>query len=894
MTDNLSVNVTADTTALRAQLAVAKAELASYSAAVKATAKDIVAAGSATAEQTAALEQNVSGQRKAQAAVAALTAQMGQGTAATKTAQAAVEGATGAIKNHGAQTEAMVLVHEAMQGRFKKMASSSMVLAQRIGDISLAIQGMIATMAIAGVSASHLYDWFQKLSAAKLTAEAGGLGSGMSNADLGAQVDKLTKIKDITPEIAGQAVHAFTQMRGITRPVMDELTSDVRALSLRMGIDVPSAARKIVEAWDLDVKAGADLLQQTRASARAVDDFTRAAQNDDAIKARTILLQELSRSAREVATQTRESRVSVEDQKRVAEALATPMPKGSASAAMARAPVRDTEAIAAAERLAVALKTVTDARRTGEAQPWSEQMKLELDKATLEVERKGHAQGRTWQQIHESMAQTTADFWQNQMTQTKEGTKNREFAERQLFSALATLEAVKIQTDNTASRQALETRLAQLSAEQAASRDNFATVLRLEDQKLALLKGAGEAYSVQYQDELRRREEMIRQHNAQISRLGLEHLAKMEEVDRQAFGEAKANLDAQVADHLITRQEEISQLLDYADQLYAVEHQALQDFIATQDLEVAERQKALDQMAQMEASHSRTQAALRAQMAQANRQDQQRVMSGYEQMFSGIEGAARSSVTGLIMGTMTWQQAEMRVATQVLDSFISLGASVAERWLATEIAKTFATQSGVAQRVAAEQAEGASGWGAVLSGIVAQWTAKETAQTAVTSAGVATRTAEQAAGEATGVATMKLAAVSQINANAGVAAAGAYAALAGIPIIGPALGAAASMEALAQVLSYNALVAFDVGTNYVPQDMPAMVHKGEMIIPAYDAERIRSGGGGGGAQHFHFSPTVTHSGGSVGASLDQQVRDSFAYFRAISRNGALTLPGRRI
>ncbi|MGZ5709986.1 MAG: hypothetical protein ACXWIJ_12525 [Burkholderiales bacterium] len=36
------------------------------------------------------------------------------------------------------------------------------------------------------------------------------------------------------------------------------------------------------------------------------------------------------------------------------------------------------------------------------------------------------------------------------------------------------------------------------------------------------------------------------------------------------------------------------------------------------------------------------------------------------------------------------------------------------------------------------------------------------------------------------------------------------------------------------------LFSFDVGTDRVPQDMIAQIHKGEMIVPAYDAERLRS------------------------------------------------------
>ena len=43
------------------------------------------------------------------------------------------------------------------------------------------------------------------------------------------------------------------------------------------------------------------------------------------------------------------------------------------------------------------------------------------------------------------------------------------------------------------------------------------------------------------------------------------------------------------------------------------------------------------------------------------------------------------------------------------------------------------------------------------------------------------------------------------------------------------------------------LPSFDVGSNYIPKDMTANIHKGEMIIPAREAAQIRSGGLGGGS-----------------------------------------------
>jgi hypothetical protein len=39
---------------------------------------------------------------------------------------------------------------------------------------------------------------------------------------------------------------------------------------------------------------------------------------------------------------------------------------------------------------------------------------------------------------------------------------------------------------------------------------------------------------------------------------------------------------------------------------------------------------------------------------------------------------------------------------------------------------------------------------------------------------------------------------------------------------------------------FSGMLSFDVGTDRVPQDMIAQIHKGEMIVPAYDAERLRN------------------------------------------------------
>lgn len=83
--------------------------------------------------------------------------------------------------------------------------------------------------------------------------------------------------------------------------------------------------------------------------------------------------------------------------------------------------------------------------------------------------------------------------------------------------------------------------------------------------------------------------------------------------------------------------------------------------------------------------------------------------------------------------------------------------------------------------------------------------------------------------------------------NTGLWAINAASAMAGIPIIGPALAAAAYAKAMAlgtatvAAMKVAGSAGFAVGTPEVPFDMNANIHKGEIIIPKTFADGIRSG-----------------------------------------------------
>ncbi len=180
------------------------------------------------------------------------------------------------------------------------------------------------------------------------------------------------------------------------------------------------------------------------------------------------------------------------------------------------------------------------------------------------------------------------------------------------------------------------------------------------------------------------------------------------------------------------------------------------------------------------------------------------------------------------------------MATQVLGSAVNLGTDLVSRWMATEIAKTMYSKTALADRVAAEQTAGSSGFGAILAKFLGLESAK-------------TLAADESAGAQAPAAA---AAVAEVERQAAVAGAGAFAATAAIPIIGPELAPSAGAAALAAVQAMAPMASFAVGAWELPHDMIAQVHAGEMIIPAGPAAAIRDCGGPRSWEHQEFAQLV--------------------------------------
>ena len=205
-----------------------------------------------------------------------------------------------------------------------------------------------------------------------------------------------------------------------------------------------------------------------------------------------------------------------------------------------------------------------------------------------------------------------------------------------------------------------------------------------------------------------------------------------------------------------------------------------------------------------------------------NTRDVAKVQKGY---WDGLVDSAGSAITnmfvGMANGTMTWAKGVKSVLNAVLQSFITMAAQA------------------FTQHV-------------VFEGLKTLFTAKATAA----------RTGIQATGAATGTAIEAGAASKSILMNAWVAAAGAYAAISGIPIVGPVMAPAAAAVALGGVMAMiGKLSSAEGGWGQVPSDQLAAIHKNEMVLPAKFAGPLRDmlegggmpGGGQGGDTHIHIN-----------------------------------------
>ena len=263
----------------------------------------------------------------------------------------------------------------------------------------------------------------------------------------------------------------------------------------------------------------------------------------------------------------------------------------------------------------------------------------------------------------------------------------------------------------------------------------------------------------------------------------------------------------------INAEERLRKERELEERSYQIRRQALEEKIRLEQEDPVKRQAMIDQLEAIDQEHGRRMQKNTTDTAIA-------VRDKWMEIFGAVTGAFETSIKGMILGTTTFQKAMANIGQAILGEFISMGVKMVTRWIANQIALTAATQAGAAARVATEETAGAAGMASQAGQVITSiWN------------------------------------------KAYEAFAGIYAAISGIPIIGPFLAPAMAGAGLLAVGAMAGKVLSARGGLWeVPGDTMAQIHKKEMVLPAPLAEGVRQLVEGGGKQQeetpFVFSPTI--------------------------------------
>lgn len=781
--------------------------------------------------------------------------------------------------------EGMVEVDEFMRGQITRMPGSFMVLAERIGGLSAATLGWVGVLAIAGYAVVEFIRHLSGLDEAvdKAQAAMAAFNPGISVSQTQALVDNADRVSGVSGEMAGNVVADFARMHGATDPVIKAMSDNVNELSKVMGRSIPQAASMMADAYDAPKQSGIEFLNHINASTDSINKFNTALQDNDPIEARTILLQQMFRAANQASS-------------RPGNSLALDSTFSERSDAALLGGSGDYEAQADAMQQMQALKTqymsddkaaladIGGAVATSKSQfeSWGETQQAALAQINAHIVDNAN----NFRQASEEKTAADIKFWQGVISRGNLSSQQLAQAKTQLYNLEEEQGSrnLKIQTQNASD--GLKAQLAAINAEEAANVGSVQEITSLENQKLQLLESAYGKDSAQYQQELARKVALTKEAARQMTDALRQSLADQQTLNNAAARDYLGGLQEEVSSQQITKSEMLQDYLEFIQQQQQGQLSTLDNLISTLNAGTVAYAAALRERAVLQAQFQKTDDQLQRSITATTEQESRKQQSAYTTMFASITRSGKEEINQLILDQTTWQGALLKIYGSMLTSFVGFAEQMLAKWSATMLASTLMTRVNVAQQVATQQAAGASGWGAMINGILQYMGVEKVA--AVSSK-----------------ATQTVSALSQIHAAAAVAAANAYAATAAIPVVGPGMAPAAAATAEVNVDAFAGAAALDVGAWNIPKDMPANIHQGEMVVPRTFADGLRAGGSLGGAATTSpvtvapsFAPTI-NLGGSGDVSMqdleyamNNQFQQLVNYFNNMVRTGNLTLMGR--
>jgi hypothetical protein len=320
---------------------------------------------------------------------------------------------------------------------------------------------------------------------------------------------------------------------------------------------------------------------------------------------------------------------------------------------------------------------------------------------------------------------------------------------------------------------------------------------------------------------------------------------------RAALAEKKS-LYAELAKlKILSAGERLSATQAALDAEHASERALLEKGLQLDGLKLEQRKALTDGMLALDAKYAQDSQRLMLQSVQ-------QIVAPMNRVFDSMSSSLSSGLSGMIVGTKSFQQVLQSLTRSVVSQFVKMGVDVVADWGKKQLAlgalsvvgesqKTAAATAGATARVGVSASEAAASQMAILGSVM-----------------------------------------KSITASASETFAGVFGFLA--PVMGPAAAgpAAAAQGVVASVAAY------DIGAWSIPHDQLAMVHKNELVMPAAEAGAFRSllsnqvqgagGGQSGGDTHVHLNVSALDAG-SVKNWLGNNSRQIMKAMNQAVKNG---------
>jgi cell division septum initiation protein DivIVA len=191
------------------------------------------------------------------------------------------------------------------------------------------------------------------------------------------------------------------------------------------------------------------------------------------------------------------------------------------------------------------------------------------------------------------------------------------------------------------------------------------------------------------------------------------------QVHQQEIEQRRAELEEEVADHGMSKSQEVQALRQFVAEKHALDLRAMEDFVKTLDPQSDAYKKFLQQM-RLERARWVT------EDKKLNREATADIDKQWDKAIAPISQGFDQALSGVIQGTQTLQQAMGKMAQSIALSYAKMLADVVKDWIVSHIRMPFTTK-------------------ATETATTASTTTCETARTAATAAGTARAAASRAA-----------------------------------------------------------------------------------------------------------------------------------------------------